>query len=329
MRRPWLAGLVPLYAAGAGLRRMGLALGLERVERLQRPVVSIGNISAGGAGKTPFTVALARLLATHGVQVDVLSRGYGRTGTGAARVVSGGSAGEFGDEPLLIAEEAGVPVFLAARRIEAGRLAESEGQAAVHLLDDGFQHRQLHRDVDIVLVSSEDLGDSLLPAGNLREPRGALRRATAFAVVAGDEAAAEALARMNAADGLPGRPIWRYSRRMSVPAVGGPVVAFCGIARPEQFFAGLAAAGVAVAGRRVFADHHRFTAEDASELASLALSVGTRAFVTTGKDRVRLGGLGAPLWAVAPVAVAGLTVELAEPDAVALWLLRQASAGTP
>jgi tetraacyldisaccharide 4'-kinase len=177
-------------------------------------------------------------------------------------------------------------------------------------------------------VSSEDLGDSLLPAGNLRAPRGALRRATAFAVLGGDDAAAEALAGMNAADAVE-RPMWRYSRRMSAPAVAGPVVAFCGIARPEQFFAGLEAAGVAVAGRRVFPDHHRFTERDAGELATLARSVGAQAFVTTGKDRVRLGGLGASLSAVAPVAVAGLTVELAEPDAVALWLLRQASAGTP
>ena len=180
--------LVPLYLAGSTLRWAGV-----KPKRLAGPVVSVGNLSAGGTGKTPFVIALAKLLMAQGIAVDVLSRGYGRTGSGADRVDPEGRAEAFGDEPLLIAREAGVPVFVGAKRLEAGALAEREFRAQVHLLDDGFQHRQLYRDVDIVLVNSEDLGDRLLPAGNLREPVSALRRATVFAVPSGDDAAVERL----------------------------------------------------------------------------------------------------------------------------------------
>ncbi len=314
MRRPWLAGLVPLYAVGVGLRRLALATGLERVKRLGRPVVCVGNIRAGGAGKTPFVIAVAKLLAADGVQVDVLSRGYGRREKVASRVRMDGTAEEVGDEPVVIAREADVPVYVAAERLAAGQLGELEG-ARLHLLDDGFQHRQLGRDEDIVLVSSEDLGDSLLPGGNLRESRGALRRATVFAVEAGDDAAAGVLAEMNRADGV-SRPIWRYRRRMVVPKLTGAVMAFCGIARPEQFFAGLEAGGLQVAVRRAFPDHYAWSAVELGELAAEGKAAGVTAFVMTAKDQARLGPLVTVLQQVALVRVAGLTVELE--DAVAV-----------
>src|SRR5580658_4881069 len=140
--------LVPLYAAGAALRMAALRIGLRPVRRLQWPVISVGNLSAGGTGKTPFTIALAKLLVRNGLHVDVLSRGYGRTDTAVMRVDPAGSAERFGDEPLLIANAAQVPVYVAAKRWLAGQLAEREyalhGKlGGVHLLDDGFQHRQL------------------------------------------------------------------------------------------------------------------------------------------------------------------------------------------
>src|ERR1700752_4234048 len=184
MKRPWLAPLVPVYAAGAALRDLRIRNGWEPVRRLRWPVVSVGNLSTGGAGKTPLAIALARLLTSRGFHVDVLSRGYGRTSREAARVSPDGTAAEFGDEPLLIARETGVPVYVALQRYQAGLLAEAEADAAsaageqnigqsespsAHLLDDGFQHRQLHRDVDILLMNRADWHDSLLPAGNLRE----------------------------------------------------------------------------------------------------------------------------------------------------------------
>ena len=314
--RPWLAPLTLLYAAGTGLRSAGLRLGLERVERLQRPVVSVGSLSAGGAGKTPFVIAIAKLLTEQGLGVDALTRGYGRLDSRPAQVDPQGSAEQFGDEPLLISREASVPVYVAARRVEAGRLAEASGaRPAVHLLDDGFQHQQLARNVDIVLVSSHDLADWLLPAGNLREGLSALRRADVLAVEAGDDAAISRLARL----GLTAhRPIWRYRRIMQVPSSEGPMVAFCGIARPQQFFAGLRASGLTLAASHAFPDHHRYIARDVALLERLLRESRAAGLVTTAKDQVRLGT--SPF--SSPLHTAALQVELEQPDAVAEWLGR-------
>lgn len=324
--------LVPLYAAGSALRWMGV-----KPERLTWPVVSVGNLSTGGTGKTPFVMALARLLKADGLAVDVLSRGYGRAAGEAVRVNPAGTAEEFGDEPLMMAR-AGIRVYVGRRRLEAGRLAEAEGAKGadgmptsgaeaplpssaylpglkprptaeagaapemkpgpaarpmgVHLLDDGFQHRQLFRDVDVVLVNSEDLADWLLPAGNLREPLSALRRATVFAVPVGDDGAVQRLRQM----GLE-QPVWRFRREMAVPKglAGEPVMAFCGIARPEQFFEGLTGAGVQVVEQWEFADHHGFSRRDLEGLKRAAVTSGAKALVTTEKDWVRLGVLGVEL----------------------------------
>ncbi|HUV70223.1 MAG TPA: tetraacyldisaccharide 4'-kinase, partial [Terracidiphilus sp.] len=168
--RPLLAPLVPVYKLALALRELRLGSRLEPVRRLRLPVVSVGNLSAGGAGKTPLTIALAEALTRLGLSVDVLSRGYGRRSKAALRVDPNGSAEEFGDEPLLIAREAGVPVYVAAHRYEAGLQAEGAGLSSLHLLDDGFQHRQLHREVNFLLLDGRDWNDGLLPAGNLREP---------------------------------------------------------------------------------------------------------------------------------------------------------------
>ena len=179
---------------------------------------------------------------------------------------------------------------------------------ALHLLDDGFQHRQLHRDVDIVLAGSEDLGDSLLPAGNLREGLGALQRATVFAVSEQDDAAVERLRAL----GL-GQPIWRFRREMVVPKVDGPVVAFCGIARPGQFFAGLERGRISLVGTKVFPDHYRFREEDMRVLERMADRAGARALVTTEKDRVRIGELAKYLGDI-PLLTVGLRVGIEDED---------------
>jgi tetraacyldisaccharide 4'-kinase len=315
--RPWLAPLVPFYAAGAALRSASLRLGLEPVRHLGWPAVSVGSLSAGGAGKTPFVIALAALFTDSGLAVDVLSRGYGRRDGRAARVDPAGSAEVFGDEPILVAQDALIPVYVGARRIEAGRLAETTGAPpGVHLLDDGFQHRQLARDVDIALVSSADLQDWLLPAGNLREPLGALGRADVLAIEARDEAA---LARLEALKLGPavGQQVWRYRRSMRFPNFREPVLAFCGIARAGQFFAGIRAAGIAVAAEQAFPDHHRFKAADLVLLRELALRTGAASLMTTAKDLVRLREL-PPL--ALPVNVAELVVELEDWVAASNWL---------
>ena len=331
--RKLLLPLVPAYRLALALRELQLGIKLKPVRRLRWPVVSIGNLSTGGAGKTPLTIALTQALERRGLRVDVLSRGYGRRGQRPARVAPEGAAEEFGDEPLLIARETGVPVYVAGQRFGAGRLAEAEalaGGALVHLLDDGFQHRQLHRDVDILLLDRRDwLEEGLLPAGNLREPVNAALRATVIAIPAPDGAPEmEAALRTWGFEG----PVWRLHRKMEVPAVDGPVVAFCGIARPEPFFAGLESAGLQVAEQIAFPDHHRYTAADLKRLVTAAQKTGAAAFLTTGKDKVRLGKLSLAFPESLPLKTAGLRVEIEHEDEAIEWLvdwLKQARTNPP
>jgi tetraacyldisaccharide 4'-kinase len=329
MKRPWMLPLVPLYGAAVALRAAGLRSGLPPLQRLRWPVISIGNLSVGGTGKTPFTIALTKLLAREGQHVDVLSRGYGRKNTEIARVDPGGTAEEYGDEPLLMARRLGIPVYVGASRWRAGRMAEREadGASGVHLLDDGFQHRSLARQVDIVLVNSEDLADSLLPAGNLREGVESLSRASVIAVPAGDDEAAAGLARLGF--GLTqGQQLWRFRRQMVTPPVPEslaalPVVAFCGIARPQQFFLGLTQKGVKVAVTRAFPDHHAYTLGDVEMLRRLAGSTGAGAMMTTAKDLYRMGSLSAALDAGAPILAADLEVTLENEADAMMWLLQR------
>jgi tetraacyldisaccharide 4'-kinase len=345
MRRRWLAPLTPLYAAGLALRNRRIENGSEPVRRLRFPVVSIGNLSTGGSGKTPLTIALARALTWRGLRVDVLSRGYGRKSKLAARVDPDGTAEDFGDEPLLIARETGLPVYVAPQRYDAGLLAESEQSNAdngpgrvgrgfspdtksaklvgalapevrIHLLDDGFQHRQLARAVDILLLNSHDWHDTLLPTGNLREPLSAIRRASVIAIPA-DEPELEAELRTWGSHG----PVWRLRRTMEIPAISGPVAAFCGIARPEQFFAGLEAAGLHLSVRTAFPDHHRYTAHDLDRLIASARAAGATALVATEKDRVRLGKLAATFPKSMPIKTARLHIKIEDQAAAIDWLV--------
>jgi tetraacyldisaccharide 4'-kinase len=288
-----LLPLNPVYRLGLLWRERRLQTGREPVQRLSFPVISIGNLSTGGAGKTPFAITLARGLSGRGYAVDVLSRGYGRHSSAASRVRLHGTADEFGDEPLVIARDATVPVYVARQRYEAGLLAEGyadqkapDHHRHVHILDDGFQHRQLYRDVDILLLSREDWKDRLLPGGNLREPLDAIRRAGVIGIPSTETGLENELR----AWGWEG-PVWRLRRHMDVPVVDGSVVAFCGIARPEQFFAGLEAAGLKLARRIPFEDHYRYAAVDLDRLERAALAAGATALITTAKDRVRLVGL--------------------------------------
>jgi tetraacyldisaccharide 4'-kinase len=324
--------LVPLYAAGAALRMAGRRIGLQPVQRLQWPVISVGNLSVGGTGKTPFTIALAKLLVREGLHVDVLSRGYGRKDTASVmRVDPAGSAEQYGDEPLLIANSAQVPVFVAAKRWLAGQQAEREyalhGKlGGVHLLDDGFQHRQLARDVDIVLVNSADLGDSLLPAGNLREGLEGLKRASVLAVQDGDEVAVRQLRHMEFGQD-PWQPVWRFRREMVYPEIPEtlavqPFVAFCGIGRPEQFFSGLAKKGIQIGASRTFPDHHTYTPADVEMLRRLAESSGSGALMTTAKDLFRLGDLTIALDGEMPVYAVDIQVLLEDEAGIAAWLRR-------
>jgi len=177
--------LASIFAAGVHLRNALYDRGRLPERRLQGPTISVGNLSVGGSGKTPFVLLLGELLKTRGVKFDVLSRGYGRETRGVLLVEASGSSRDFGDEPLLIARRLGLPVVLGEDRYEAGVFAEKKFGPQFHILDDGFQHRALARDFDIVLVTPDDARDRLLPAGRLREPVTSLRRADAVVLSSG------------------------------------------------------------------------------------------------------------------------------------------------
>jgi tetraacyldisaccharide 4'-kinase len=321
--RRFLQPLTPIYRAALAVRELRLRSGLEQVRKLELPVVSIGSVSAGGSGKTPLTIALARALTLRGLKINVLSRGYGRSSMAALRVDPDGVADEFGDEPLLIARESGAPVYVAAQRFDAGLLAESAREAdspTIHLLDDGYQHRQLHRDVNILLLDEHDLHDRMLPAGNLREPLRAIRRAHAVVIPAGSAETNDYLKR----SGWQGQ-IWEIRRRIQVPLIDGPVVAFCGIARSDQFFAGLESDGMHLASRIAFADHHRYLRHDIDCILEAAKNINAAACITTEKDRVRLGKLAAAFPASRPLKTAQLTIEIENEDAALSWILERIS----
>jgi tetraacyldisaccharide 4'-kinase len=284
-------------------------------QRLRRPVISVGNLSVGGSGKTPLVICLARLLAKE--NPDVLSRGYGRSGTKAERVDVQGSAEQFGDEPLLIARSAGVPVYVGASRLQAGLLAESEAadqydQAGVHLLDDGFQHRQLARDLDIVVLHRSDIEGRLLPAGRLREPLSSLKRAGVIVLRQEDaelESTIGAYARSDCR-------VWRMQRSLALSSPVHRALIFSAIGRPNEFFRGLEAAGVGIVRAVRFRDHHRFSMEDIDRLAALGQRLGSDGFVVTAKDEVKLdSAMRARLNEVAPLHTAKLTVTLEDPAA--------------
>ena len=274
--------LSALFGAGVGIRNRLYDRGVFRVHRLRAPVVSIGSISAGGAGKTPFLIMMGELLKERGIAFNVLSRGYGRRRKGIALVDPAGSPQQFGDEPLLIARKLGVSVIVGADRYAAGHYAEQRFGLQAHLLDDGFQHRRLIRDFDIVLVTERDLHDSLLPVGRLREPLSSLARASAIVFMDG-----------TACDQIPAHEsqfVWRVSRTIVPPETRDACFAFCGIARPENFFAEIRKAGMRLAGTREFRDHHGYSASDIKSLRKLRQESDATAFITTEKDAVNLGG---------------------------------------
>jgi tetraacyldisaccharide 4'-kinase len=268
--------------------------------RLRGPVVSIGNLSAGGSGKTPFVILLGELLKARGVKFDVLSRGYGRRTRGVLQVDPGGSVGEFGDEPLLVARRLEVPVVVGEVRYEAGKFAEEKFGPQLHLLDDGFQHRALARTFDIVLVTPEDARDRLLPAGRLREPLSSLRRADAAVLTSG--AAAESFP-------LEGKLVWRLRRGIAPANVPSRPVVFCGIARPRNFTLQLRTVGVEPAAEAIYRDHHRYRESDIRELLALKTRSNADGFVTTEKDAINLGGF---FSALQPLAVVPVKMDLAD-----------------
>jgi len=298
-----------IYGAAVRTKNSLFDRGTLHARQLRGPVVSVGSISVGGAGKTPFVLLLGELLKARGVKFDVISRGYKRSSRGVELVGLAGSARYFGDEPLLIARRLGVPVIVAEKRYDGGVFAEEKFGPQLHVLDDGFQHRALQRDFDIVLVSAGDTQDRLLPAGRLREPLSALQRASVLVMEEGQPLPV-----------LPvkGKEIWRVRRGLQVPETGRRVIAFCGVARPERFFQELRAAGVVAASEIAFADHHSYTRTNVDDLLRLKHDKNCSGFITTEKDLINLGGHDAKLQ---PLAVTRVALELidAEKAMALLW----------
>lgn len=284
-----------LYAAVARRRREWYAARPELRRRLRRPVISIGNIAAGGRGKTPFAAAVARMLLEMGERPAILSRGYARAEAPDGAVVVRDAHGiradlaRAGDEPFMLARQLpGAIVIASPDRYLGGRLAEHHLGATVHILDDGFQHFQLDRDLDVVLVRREDLEGGRPTAGAerrstfLREPPDVLVAADAIVVV--DNAVVSGLE----------VPVFGVSRTIGTPVFDDGevaptrVFAFAGIAEPARFFETVRDAGLELAGSRSFADHHRYTSGDLERLVSAARAAGAAALLTTEKDYVRL-----------------------------------------
>jgi len=265
--------------------------GILPVYRLHHPVISVGNLTVGGTGKTPLVIELARQFRDLGYRPVILSRGYRRKSRGIV-IVGRGDGPEVdqtqsGDESQLMAIRLpGVAVVVGGDRYRAGCHAEAERLGNLFILDDGFQHRRLHRDVDIVTIDPIEWAgdDRLLPQGRWREPRSALQRAHAACVqvVPGSGTTDLGLPAFEIETVVEG--ISRNGQVLPVSELAGtPVTAFAGIAKPERFFDLLESLGLTLAEKVVFRDHHRFTSSDLRGL-------GGQTHITTEKDAIRMPG---------------------------------------
>jgi len=323
-----------LYSALARLRRTNVETTPGASRRLNRPVVSIGNLVVGGSGKTPLAALVARLLAEAGERPAVLSRGYARTDPDdGVTIVSDGQRlradlARAGDEPLLLARSLpGVAVLVCADRYLAGCLAEQHLGATVHVLDDGFQHMQLERDVNLLIVDRADVErPRLLPSGRLREPLSAARAADAVLVTGAEgDQVAEVAQRLGVAESF---ALHRDVEPAVAETVDGPrplgtgarVVVVSGIARPERFAAEAVEGGFDVAEHLAFGDHHPFVAADIARIAQRVRASGASVVLTTEKDFVRM----LPLrpWPF-QLAVRPMSVRVEPAEQFAAWLLER------
>lgn len=261
--------------------------GILSTLRLNHPVVSVGNLTLGGTGKTPLVIALAEGFRDRGFHPVILSRGYGRTTRGV--VAAGFDWEQCGDEPLLMKRRLGnVPVVVGTDRYRAGLFAEEEQLGDIFILDDGFQHRRLHRDVDVVTVDPTEwaAGELLLPAGPWREPKSAIERANVACVqeAAGTPAPSLPIPSVTVRTEIQGIYTGLYNEDAPAPPEtlrGRAVVAFAGIAKPERFFGALESLGIHPVKCIRFRDHHHYSQRDIEKL-------GGEVLITTEKDAVRL-----------------------------------------
>ncbi len=316
---PIVRYLGSLYGRVAARRRAWYARHPEARRRLARPVISVGNLVVGGSGKTPTVAALARVLLAMGERPSILSRGYARRSRARAVVVVSDRehvlepVSRSGDEPQMLARTLpGIPVLVSADRYVAGVLAEQQFACTVHVLDDGFQHLRLARDVDLLMIAPADLDDRVLPAGRLREPLSSAGAADAVLVT--DEETRTVAARLGVATAF--RVIATVGAPRLIQPFGAPVavaprsraMAFAGIARPERFFDAARRQGWDVVRTIPFRDHYWFEAGDVDRLVAVARSLSVDLILTTEKDATRLLDLAIvpapPVFAYLPMSVA-------------------------
>ncbi len=311
--RPVLVPLAFLYSGTAALHRGLYRLGILKSVNLPRPVVSVGNLTAGGGGKTPIVMWLAEKLIASGVRVAVLTRGYGRVHDGL-RIVEPEDGWEIvGDEPaLMVSKIKGVTVAVSNDRFAAGTRVLENGEVDLFLLDDGFQHYALKRDLNIVVVDGHRrFGNGrLMPAGILREPVSRLQNADLIVVTKARREDPEFKRYLSEHSTAP--VFWADYRPEGLSPViscegvskeevpEGTFVAFCGIAGPEGFHDTLARAGIEVAELLVFPDHHPFSASDVDRIVKTAERRQAVGLVTTEKDAIRWprGNLSLPVYSL-------------------------------
>jgi tetraacyldisaccharide 4'-kinase len=339
-----LAPLGAIYGTAMRTRSTLYRLGVLKTLKLNRPVISVGNITTGGTGKTPLVEWLARALSREGLRVCILTRGYGRTNSHARAVVSDGqtilaSIGEAGDEPLLLARslDGRAAIICDADRFSAGEWAERQFNTQVFILDDGFQHLRLARELNIVTIDATNPWGRghMLPWGRLREPRRGLARADCVVITRADQCPDLDSLKAEVAELNGDRPIFisrmkvRGLRRvkdfhtsetnLTVESIESPLAAFSAIGNPHSFRRQLQGEGLAVAVSQEFSDHHRYTQKDLDALTEQARHAGAKGLVTTAKDAVKLSTLDFEL----PCYVVEIEIQIADEDGL-LTMIRAA-----
>jgi tetraacyldisaccharide 4'-kinase len=306
--RAGLSAAAAAYRAALTARAASYRIGLLSTRGLPVPVISVGNVTVGGSGKTPLAEVVVLALAEMGARPAIVSRGYGRRTRGVRIVADGGGlrlgARDGGDEPVLLAERLpGVPIVVGESRYEAGAVAVGTCFANALVLDDGFQHRTLYKDLEIVVISGSDPWGNgrLFPRGSLREPLSALKRAGLVVVTNPPTAAATSdiahVLRLRSSAATVLSAAYRSTSlgrgdhvRAEAPEMlaGRKVLILAGLAAPGGFVATAEGLGAEVAGLAEFPDHHWYTAGDLARVAARVRETGAEAVLTTEKDWVRL-----------------------------------------
>ena len=335
-----LPPLSTLYGAITGTRALLYERGTFRAAKLPKPVISVGNITVGGTGKTPLVEWVARTLAGSGKKVCILTRGYGRDNPKNHVLVSDGkqvfsTPEEAGDEPYVLAKnlEGLVAVISDANRFSAGEGALQHLGADCFVLDDGFQHMQLARDLNIVTLDATNPwgGGRMLPIGTLREPLTGLKRADCIVLTRCNQAEDVDKVQAEAARLSGDRPIFRsrmvtngivpLKTSSSISEIENPVGAFCGVGNPSSFITHLKASGYELVAQKFFADHYRYTQADVDELIRMTLQTGAKCLITTAKDAVKLQHLDLQV----PVFSLQIQIEIEAEDELRRLLIGAAS----